>query len=173
MFSFLLCFSNQSHCVDVNECRFNNGGCSQDCINTRGAFHCTCSDQYYLEADGRTCVELPPRCTRIQTPENGEVDCVQNLDHPLHKLREQDDESLLAENGRGDLGASGRNRSQKSRILYNTGSTCLIRCNKGFKLSGDSTMTCDRSGQWVGEPATCIRKSNVQLNKTIYLVGDN
>lgn len=151
---------NQSHCVDVNECRSNNGGCSQDCINTRGAYHCTCSDQYYLEADGRTCVELPPRCARIQAPENGEVDCIQNLDHPLHKLREQDDEALLAENGRGDLGASGRNRSQKSRALYNTGSTCLVRCNKGFKLSGDSTITCDRSGQWLGEPATCIRKSH-------------
>lgn len=151
---------NQSHCVDVNECRTNNGGCSQDCINTRGAYHCTCSDQYYLETDGRTCIELPPRCSRVHAPEHGEIECIQNLDHPQQKYREQEDEALIAENGRGDLGASGRssNRSHKSRTLYNSGSTCVVRCNKGYKLVGDSTISCDRSGHWLGEPATCIRK---------------
>lgn len=91
------------------------------------------------------------------------MDCTQNVDHPLNRFQEQDDEFLLAENGRGDLGASGRstNRSHKIRALYNTGSTCVIRCNKGYKLVGDSTISCDRSGQWLGEPATCIRKSQM------------
>ncbi|XP_059351153.1 fibrillin-1-like isoform X4 [Daphnia carinata] len=149
---------NQSNCVDVNECRSNNGGCSQDCINTRGAYHCTCSDQYYLEADGRTCIELPPRCPKMKAPDHGEIECIQNLNHTQHRSREQEDEALIAENGRGDLGASGwsANRSLKSRSLYNSGSTCIIRCNKGYKLVGDSTISCGRSGLWLGEPATCI-----------------
>lgn len=151
---------NQSNCVDVNECRSNNGGCSQDCINTRGAYHCTCSDQYYLEVDGRTCIELPPRCLKMKVPDHGEMECIQNLNHTKHRSREQEDEALIAENGRGDLGASGwsANRSLKSRSLYNAGSTCIIRCNKGYKLVGDSTVSCGRSGLWLGEPATCIRK---------------
>jgi fibulin 1/2 len=157
--SYLTYSRNQSNCVDVNECRSNNGGCSQDCINTRGAYHCTCSDQYYLEADGRTCIELPPRCQRMKVPDHGDMECTQNLNQTQHRTREQEDEALIAENGRGDLGASGRssNRSHKSRALYNTGSTCVIRCNKGYKLVGDSTISCGRSGLWIGEPATCIR----------------
>lgn len=48
-------FRNISHCVDINECRINNGGCSQDCINSKGSFYCTCSDQYVLGDDGKTC----------------------------------------------------------------------------------------------------------------------
>uniref|UniRef100_A0A0P6DBK5 Putative Fibrillin-2 n=1 Tax=Daphnia magna TaxID=35525 RepID=A0A0P6DBK5_9CRUS len=149
---------NQSNCVDVNECRSNNGGCSQDCINTRGAYHCTCSDQYYLETDGRTCTELPPRCPKMKAPDHGEIECIQNLNHTQHRSREQEDEALIAENGRGDLGASGwsANRSPKSRSLYNSGSTCNVRCNKGYKLVGDFTVSCGRSGLWLGEPATCI-----------------
>jgi hypothetical protein len=157
--------------VDVNECRSNNGGCSQDCINTRGAYHCTCSDQYYLEANGRTCIELPPRCPRMKVPDHGDMECTQNLNQTQHRSREQEDEALIAENGRGDLGASGRsaNRSHKSRALYNTGSTCVIRCNKGYKLVGDSTISCGRSGLWIGEPATCIRKFTRQNVFGFYL----
>ena len=154
----------------MNECRLNNGGCSQDCINSRGSYHCTCSDQYYLESDGRTCVERPPRCPKMSPPDNGDMECNQNM-NVLNDLyaAELDDEAVPAETGRGDIGASGwaasrvalssSGRHGKRRPFYNSGSTCIIRCHKGFKLVGDSAISCDRTGHWIGEPATCIRNS--------------
>lgn len=88
------------------------------------------------------------------------MECTQNVDHPHLSYIEQDDETLLAETGRGDLGSSAwtASRSLKPRAFYNSGSTCVIRCNKGYKLVGDATVSCDRTGHWLGEPATCIRK---------------
>ena len=51
-----------SQCVDVNECRVSNGGCSQDCVNTRGSFFCACSDRYYLDIDGKSCIGKRKYC---------------------------------------------------------------------------------------------------------------
>lgn len=36
--------------ADVNECERHNGGCSQECINTAGSYHCTCHAGYKLHA---------------------------------------------------------------------------------------------------------------------------
>ena len=73
----------------------------------------------------------------------------------LNPFSYQEDESVLGENGRGDLGWS---KASKLYQLYNAGSTCVLKCNKGYKLVGDISITCDRTGHWVGEPANCIRK---------------
>ena len=158
---------NSSHCVDVNECKLNNGGCSQDCINSRGSYHCTCSDQYYLESDLKTCVQRPPRCPKLSPPDNGEMDCTQNVAVNFLYAELDDSEAVPAETGRGDLGASGwaasrvalstSGRHGKRKPFFNSGSTCNIRCQKGYKLVGDSSISCDRTGHWIGEPATCIR----------------
>ena len=40
---------------DVNECAKNNGGCSQECTNLPGRFHCYCTPGYRLLGDNRTC----------------------------------------------------------------------------------------------------------------------
>ena len=41
---------------DEDECAKNNGGCSQNCVNDNGGYHCTCQSGYVLHADNHTCV---------------------------------------------------------------------------------------------------------------------
>ena len=33
----------------------DNGGCSQNCINTIGSYHCSCNSGYLLDEDLKTC----------------------------------------------------------------------------------------------------------------------
>ena len=40
---------------DVDECATNNGGCSQQCIDTSGSFTCDCDEGYALNVDGSSC----------------------------------------------------------------------------------------------------------------------
>ena len=44
--------------VDINECTGNHN-CEEFCLNTEGSFQCTCSGEYIVASDGRTCV---PSC---------------------------------------------------------------------------------------------------------------
>ena len=41
--------------ADVNECEDNNGGCSHNCVNTMGSYHCTCKLGYSLSHDNTSC----------------------------------------------------------------------------------------------------------------------
>lgn len=45
-------------CVDINECKTNNGNCSDICTNKIGSFDCSCNDGFKLEADNKTCVDI-------------------------------------------------------------------------------------------------------------------
>ena len=41
--------------TDDNECNQNNGGCSQNCINTIGSYKCACYEGYSLDLNGFSC----------------------------------------------------------------------------------------------------------------------
>ncbi|CAG0879500.1 unnamed protein product [Darwinula stevensoni] len=41
-------------CIDINEC-IPAGACSQNCMNLKGSFVCTCTEGYYLKLDNHTC----------------------------------------------------------------------------------------------------------------------
>ena len=46
----------------MNECNVDNGGCTDECVNTQGSYSCGCVRRgYVLAADRRTCVEKPGR----------------------------------------------------------------------------------------------------------------
>ena len=40
---------------DINECQKNNGGCSDQCVNTEGSYECVCPSGYKVQADQKTC----------------------------------------------------------------------------------------------------------------------
>ena len=42
--------------TDIDECSDNNGGCSEQCVNTDESYHCTCKTGYKLKDDKKTCV---------------------------------------------------------------------------------------------------------------------
>ena len=42
-------------CGPVDECKFNNGRCSQLCVDTYDSYYCTCRDGYQLVQNDYTC----------------------------------------------------------------------------------------------------------------------
>ena len=42
--------------LDIDECLNSNGGCSQKCVNTPGAFYCECNPGYNLGVDKTSCI---------------------------------------------------------------------------------------------------------------------
>lgn len=42
--------------VDVDECKFNNGGCQHTCVNTMGSYECRCKDGFFLSDNQHTCI---------------------------------------------------------------------------------------------------------------------
>ncbi|XP_050084078.1 low-density lipoprotein receptor-like isoform X1 [Anopheles aquasalis] len=62
-----------------NECLENNGGCSQNCIDTPASFYCDCKAGYKL-SDNRTCVDIdeceePGTCSQNCTNSIGSFKC--------------------------------------------------------------------------------------------------
>jgi len=49
-------FSGDTCDKDRNECEVENGGCSQNCVNTYGSFRCECSDGFKLSEDKKKCI---------------------------------------------------------------------------------------------------------------------
>ncbi|XP_043911922.1 oncoprotein-induced transcript 3 protein [Protopterus annectens] len=45
-------------CLDVNECEWNNGGCSEICVNLKSSHRCECGIRRVLAEDGRTCIDI-------------------------------------------------------------------------------------------------------------------
>ena len=40
---------------DDDECTSSDSGCSHDCVNTPGGYHCTCPVGYTLDSSEKTC----------------------------------------------------------------------------------------------------------------------
>ena len=56
--------------ADVDECSLNNPShdCEQICINTNGGFKCSCTEQYVLANDSRSCEGILIMCIRLVCP---------------------------------------------------------------------------------------------------------
>ena len=52
--------ANNNYCIcilqDVDECAFDNGGCTQICSNNNRYFECLCNTGYILMADNINCI---------------------------------------------------------------------------------------------------------------------
>ena len=52
--------TNPWYCLstaDIDECSEQSSGCQQNCTNTVGSFHCSCSGGYNLDTDGLSCTQ--------------------------------------------------------------------------------------------------------------------
>jgi len=64
--SLWCCLLGTSACGPVNECKFNNGECSQVCVDTYDTYYCTCRDGYQLARNDYICPsKLPVQHTII------------------------------------------------------------------------------------------------------------
>ena len=55
--------------IDVDECTGNHK-CEQLCVNTEGSFQCTCSDDFILAINGRSCL---PSCGGTINSKTGSI----------------------------------------------------------------------------------------------------
>ena len=68
-------------CVDIDECQFQNGGCTRNCHNTIGSFQCSCGDGFELGPDERSCIDKNEcwvsngGCSDICVNEDGSYHC--------------------------------------------------------------------------------------------------
>lgn len=55
-------------CHDIDECKINNGNCSQKCVNTRGSHSCACYDGYVNTGPNGTdviCIDIGKAVTHL------------------------------------------------------------------------------------------------------------
>ena len=63
--------SDNKTCVDLNECDFQNGGCSYKCVNHEGGgYSCRCPNNERLKEDGHTCEETGLICYQYECNDN-------------------------------------------------------------------------------------------------------
>ena len=53
-----------------------------------------------------------------------------------------------------------------------TGSTATYSCNSGYQPIGDSSRTCQNSGQWNSTAPTCVQPNPV-FERIMYIVPEN
>lgn len=59
-----------------DECKLNNAGCSQLCVDTQASYYCDCLKGYKLASDNRTCedineCEIAGSCSQLCTNGRG------------------------------------------------------------------------------------------------------
>uniref|UniRef100_A0A672J0E1 Zgc:158328 n=1 Tax=Salarias fasciatus TaxID=181472 RepID=A0A672J0E1_SALFA len=118
---------------DVDECEELNGGCQQTCVNTRGSYHCECSEGFRMHTDGRTCIVRDPcgerngGCAQLCLSEEGRVHC---SCRPGFKLAGdgKDCEDI-------DECSSGHAKCSHGCVNMPGSFSCL--CHPGFELGSD------------------------------------
>ena len=50
--------NNERNCIDINECKANNGGCDHICTNTESSYICSCNSGYQIESDEHNCTGI-------------------------------------------------------------------------------------------------------------------
>ncbi|XP_046588122.1 uncharacterized protein LOC107227549 isoform X1 [Neodiprion lecontei] len=128
-------------CVDINECSFSNGGCSEVCENTVGSYFCACNgEERLLSSNGKTCLDT------------NDVSC-----------------PILNPSGRGYVMCSRLAAPQawrgRKRMINRPGTKCFLKCPYGYQLRGEYELTCGTDGNWLGSRhGECVRYSKPRLD---------
>ncbi|CAG9856042.1 unnamed protein product [Phyllotreta striolata] len=157
---------NKRICKEVNECRVNRGGCSHGCKNVPGSFQCTCPLGLRLDpAKNKTCTDVDEclenngGCEMICRNFKGGFKC----DCPEGYLLQRDKRSCrMSKTALCHIPVAPLNgvircwEDNDESSFVPTGTKCNIWCNEGYKLKGDSKITCNESGSWEGQEPRCL-----------------
>ena len=124
---------DKRQCLDVDECALHNGGCSQVCLNRPGNFTCECRTGYILSTDKVSCLEVAPAVTHY---------C-----------------PVIEPPPGGYLHCS----SRPSADGYKPGTTCTLRCRKGYAYRRHKPQLIWQANQVLENPVTIVDKTTVLL----------
>ena len=133
--------NSSGDCEDVDECRDDNGGCDEDCINKPGSYMCACPGGYELGDNNHECVD-----TNECVSNNGHGPCQDycvNMDGSYYCTCDSIEGSILASDGHTcqiqDMCAG--DTSGCSHSCYSAQGRAYCTCPEGLQL-GDDWKTC-------------------------------
>jgi len=69
---------NWDSCIDIDECKIENGNCEQNCINKIGSFECSCDDGFELYDNKKCNKKIKNNCKDDSCRGNGECISLEN-----------------------------------------------------------------------------------------------
>lgn len=126
-------FRDKRQCLDVDECATNNGGCSQVCLNRPGNFSCECRTGYVLSADKSSCLEV-----------------VSAVTHYCPAIEPPPGGYLHCSSRPGANG-------------YKPGTTCTLRCRKGYAFRRHKPQLTWQANQILENPLSVSEKTTTVL----------
>ncbi|XP_017066756.1 uncharacterized protein LOC108104917 isoform X2 [Drosophila eugracilis] len=123
---YTLNLNDYASCLDIDECQESNGGCQEICENLPGKYKCSCQAGYYVDASGKTCVDIN-ECANPELSSDCENGC-ENLPGSYRcvvPLVEKSDSTEVVESSIDERPPP------------------KITCNPGFELSANGTECLD------------------------------
>lgn len=125
---------DKRQCLDVDECDTNNGGCSQVCLNRPGNYSCECRTGYILSDDKSSCLEI-----------------VSPVTHYCPTIEPPPGGYLHCSSRPGIEG-------------YKAGSTCTLRCRKGYAFRRHKPQLTWQANQVFNKPANLLEEKSNMLS---------
>ncbi|KAI9557484.1 hypothetical protein GHT06_017312 [Daphnia sinensis] len=163
-------------CLDVNECATNNGQCDQKCINTPGSYYCSCDKGFYLDPeDKRQCLDVDEcdinngGCSQVCLNRPGNFSCECRTGYVLSNDKSSCLEIVSAVTHYcpaiepppgGYLHCSSRPGIEG----YKPGSTCTLRCRKGYAFRRHKPQLTWQANQVFNKPALLLEEKSNMLS---------
>ncbi|CAH3046479.1 unnamed protein product [Pocillopora meandrina] len=132
--------SDQKHCVDIDECQTNNGGCRHLCMNYPGGHTCACTKGYFLDRDKKNCRDID-ECSNGNGGCNH--DCINTAGsfhcrcYPGFEFKTSDKKICQ------DINECDGNNGGCSHDCVNQAGSFYCQCPPGYKLLNDSKTCVD------------------------------
>ncbi|XP_065890335.1 uncharacterized protein [Dysidea avara] len=137
---------------DINECRYSY--CDHNCTNLQGSYKCTCNDGYYLDRDGKSCLD-------VNECGNSNGGCAQKCVNTAGSHRCECSNGQIGCYG-GQLCSSNNGGCDHNCADRTSGPVCT--CNSGYELQSDKKSCrdineCNTNRGICGAGGTCVNRA--------------